>query len=181
MAVATRACARTRAQHSSCAGVSWAGGRTDPAERSRRSRTCGARGASVRTRTFAPEAAFSRICDAALAGAAGLGGVRQGARRAHVGGGRESGGRVRRALRVSEGRGVRGRARGCGLCARGSRCVRPVRGGALATRPSIGAGTDDLAGGRPRDMASGWLLSTGGNHRTVQEFRILQAVKKSSL
>ena len=36
----------------------------------------------------------------ALAGAAGLGGLRQGARRAHVGLGRAGGGRVRRALRV---------------------------------------------------------------------------------
>ena len=29
--------------------------------------------------------------------------------------------------------------------------------------------------GRPRDAASSWMLSWGGNHRTVQEFRILQA------
>jgi hypothetical protein len=42
--------------------------------------------------------------DAPLAGAAGLGGLRQGARGADVGRGRAGGGRVRRALRVREGR-----------------------------------------------------------------------------
>ena len=128
---------------------------------------CGARGASVRTRALAPEAAFSRICDAALAGAAGLGGLRQRARRAHVGLGRAGGGRVRRALRVSERvRGVRGRRapRGCGLCgARGSRCTRAP----FAVVGHVGRATQHS--GR------------GGNHRTVQEFRILQAVEKSSL
>ena len=41
---------------------------------------------------------------APLDGAAGLVDVRQGARRAHVGGGRASGGRVRRALRVRRAR-----------------------------------------------------------------------------
>ena len=38
--MATAACAWTQAQHPSCAGVSWAVGRTDLAERSRRNRTC---------------------------------------------------------------------------------------------------------------------------------------------
>ena len=117
--MAVAACARTRARPSSCAGVSWAGGRTDPAERSRRSRTYtgltlwGERCLCVRETPLLQRPrsrAYAMRHSTAQQGSAASS-VRQGGHRARaerVGRGRAGGGRARRALRVS------GVCAGCG-------------------------------------------------------------------
>ena len=120
--MAVAACARTRARPSSCAGVSWAGGRTDPAERSRRSRTYtgltlwGERCLCVRETPLLQRPrsrAYAMRHSTAQQGSAASS-VRQGGHRARaerVGRGRAGGGRARRALRVS---GVCAVCAGCG-------------------------------------------------------------------
>ena len=125
--MAVAACARARARPSSCAGVSWAGGRTDPAERSRRSRTYtgltlwGERCLCVRETPLLqrPRSRANAMRHSTAQQGSAASSVRQGGRRARaerVGRGRVGGGRARRALRVS---GV------CGVCA-GCGCAPPT-------------------------------------------------------
>ena len=68
--------------------------------------------------------------------------------------------------------------RGAPHIARGA-CTHRVVGTARARLgPSVGARGDRTWEAKRMD---GWMLSWGGNHRTVHEFRILQAFQKSSL